>query len=248
MTDAAGAGRLRFRPTLIASLTAFVAFAVLIGLGVWQLQRLGWKTALSDELAMRRATPAIALPVGIDPQDLEYRRVRLSGRFLPGAELRSAPRNLNKRPGLYVFTPFRLDDGRQIIVNRGWLPKKLEDPGSRGGAAAGPLAFEATLLLEGWRGSDWLRPANDPDKNVWHYVDTAAMAEALELDRAVRGVYAVVLPGALPGKYPVAREPGVDLRNDHLEYAITWFGLAAILAVIFVIYHTRREGSGDPGA
>ncbi len=246
MTDTAGAGRLRFRPTLAGSLAASVAFAILIGLGVWQLQRLEWKTALSDELAVRKATPAITLPTSIDPQELEYRRVRLAGRFLPGFELRSAPRNLNKRPGLYVFTPFRLDDGRQIIVNRGWLPKRLEDPGSRDNAAQEPLAFEATLLRDGWRGSDWLRPANDPDKNVWHYVDTAAMANALGLSRTVQGVYAVALPGALPGEYPVAREPGVDLRNDHLEYAITWFTLAAILAVIFVIYHTRREGPRNP--
>ena len=240
-------GSFTFRPTLIGSIAAGLALALLLGLGVWQLQRLAWKTALIAELAERAQEQAIVLPPAFLPEEMVYRRVYLSGRFLPGRELRSAPRVLSKRPGLYVYTPFELDDGRQIIVERGWLPQRFEDPTSRpqdpseGGLPEGRLAFDAMLLREGWQGSEWLRPANDPAKNVWHYVDSLEMAAAAGLELPVSGVYAAVLPEQLPGEYPLARRPGVDLRNDHLEYAITWFALAGILLVIYAMVHVRRD-------
>ena len=235
-------GAFTFRPTLIGSLAAGLALAVLLGLGVWQLQRLAWKTALIAELTERSQAQAVELPPAVPPETMVYRRVYLSGRFLPDRELRSAPRNLVKRPGLYVYAPFELDDGRQIIVERGWLPQRLEDPSARADdLPGGRLAFEAVLLRDGWQGSEWLRPANDPGKNVWHYVDSLEMAAAAGLELPVPGVYVAVLPGQLPGEYPLAREPGVDLRNDHLEYAITWFSLAGILIVIYLLYHLRRE-------
>ncbi len=238
-------GSFTFRPTLIGSIVAGLALAVLLGLGVWQLQRLAWKTALMAELAERAQAQAIELPPAFLPEDIAYRRVHLSGRFLPGRELRSAPRVLAKRPGLYVYAPFELDDGRQIIVERGWLPQRLEDPTTRPDALPEErLAFEAVLLREGWQGSEWLKPANDPAKNVWHYVDSLEMATAAGLKLPVPGVYAAVLPDQLPGEYPLARPPGLDLRNDHLEYAITWFALAAILLVIYAIVHVSRENAG----
>lgn len=236
-------GSFTFRPTLIGSIAAGLALALLLGLGVWQLQRLAWKTALIAELAERSQAQAIELPPAFLPEEMVYRRVYLSGRFLPERELRSAPRILSKRPGLYVYAPFELDDGRQIIVERGWLPQRLEDPTSRpDGLPEGRLALEAVLLREGWQGSEWLRPANDPAKNVWHYVDSLEMAAAAGLELPVAGVYAALLPGQLPGEYPLARPPGVDLRNDHLEYAITWFALAGILLVIYAMVHIRRDG------
>ena len=237
-------GSFTFRPTLIGSIAAGLALVLLLGLGVWQLQRLAWKTALIAELAERSQVQAIELPPAFLPEEMVYRRVYLSGRFLPGRELRSAPRILDKRPGLYVYAPFELDDGRQIIVERGWLPQRLEDPTSRPESLPeGRLTFDAMLLREGWQGREWLRPANDPAKNVWHYVDSLEMAAAAGLELPVSGVYAAVLPEQLPGEYPLVRRPGVELRNDHLEYAITWFALAAILLVIYAMVHVRRENA-----
>ena len=109
---------------------------------------------------------------------------------------------------------------------------------------SGPQSFEAILLREGWRGTAWLRPANDPAKNVWHYVDTLEMAAAAGLEMPVAELYAVALPGQLPESGFRARQPGLDIPNNHLEYAITWFALAGILVVIFVLYH-RRRGKGS---
>jgi len=231
------------RPTLLGSLVAAAALAVLLGLGFWQVERLAWKSDLIAELRARAAEPALKLPPVFPPEDLQYRRVRLTGSFLPGKLLRSAPRNLNKRPGVYVYAPFVLTDGRTILVELGWLPLTASEFGT-GALPQGPQNFEAILLRDGWRGSDWLKPANDPAKNVWHYVDTLAMAGAAGLVMPVTELYAVAPPGALPpdllGGDLKPRQPGLDIPNNHLEYAITWFALAAILVVIFVLYHRRR--------
>ena len=236
-----GSGRSGFRPTLISSLVAGFALAILLGLGFWQLDRLAWKTALIEEIAARAEGPAIALPAEVDPAALEFSRVRLTGGFLPLPDLHSGYRNLDKRLGLQLYSAYRQDDGREIIVQRGWVPQRMEAPDAAGRAApTGPFALEVILLRDGWKGLSFLRPANDPEKNVWLYVDSAAMAAARGLENPVTGLYAVALPGQLPGDYPIARRPGLELVNNHLEYAITWFSLAAILVVIFVIYHRRR--------
>ncbi len=155
----------------------------------------------------------------------------------PGTPLRSAPRNLNKRPGFNFYAPFALTDGRTIQVELGWLPEAAADSAA---VPSGPQSFEAILLREGWHGTAWLRPANDPAKNVWHYVDTLEMAAAAGLEMPVTELYAVALPGQLPESGFRAWQPGLDIPNNHLEYAITWFALAAILVVIFVLYHRRR--------
>ena len=230
-----------FRPTLLSSLVAGAALFVLLGLGFWQVERLAWKTELIAELRARAAAPTLELPPVFPPDDLQYRRARLTGSFLPGELLRSAPRNLNKRPGFYLYAPFELSDGRTILVELGWLPEAKAETAAA--LPEGTQSFEAILVRDGWRGSAWLRPANDPAKNVWHYVDTLEMAAAAGLVMPVTDLYAVALPGQLPDSAFRARQPGVDLRNDHLEYAVTWFALAAILMVIFVLYHRRGKAT-----
>ncbi|MDJ0943738.1 MAG: SURF1 family protein [Kiloniellales bacterium] len=232
-----GSGRSGFRPTLITSLVAGAALLVLLGLGFWQVERLAWKTELIADLRARAAAPALELPPVFRSEELQYRRVGLAGRFLPEGLLRSAPRNLNKRLGFYFYAPFVLTDGRTILVELGWLPEPAADAAA---VPAGRQSFEAILLRDGWRGSAWLKPANDPAKNVWHYVDTREMAAAAGLEIRVAELYAVALPGALPETEFRGRQPGLDVPNNHLEYAITWFALAAILVVIFVLYHRRR--------
>ncbi len=233
-----------FRPTLLSSLVAGATLVVLLGLGFWQVERLTWKTELIAELRARAAAPALELPPVFPPEDLQYRRVRLAGSFLPGKLLRSAPRNLNKRPGVYLYAPFVMTDGRTILVELGWQSLAAAES-STAALPEGPQSFEAILLRDGWRGNDWLKPANDPAKNVWHYVDTLAMAGAAGLEMPVTEVYAVAPPGALPtdllGGELKPRQPGLDIPNNHLEYAITWFALAAILLVIFVLYTRRRD-------
>ena len=240
-------GARHFRPTLWPSLFTLAALAVLIALGVWQLERLEWKTALIEERQSRSQAPAIELPENLaEPANLAFRAVRLSGRFLHDHEFYLAARTRNGQVGLHVVTPFALDDGRVVLVDRGWISDRRRDPATRPeGQLPGELELTGLVRLPGWTGYGWLRPDNQPDENLWFWVDPAAMAAAAGLDPAVvplvTEVYLDAGPADNPGGFPVGGQTRLEMPNDHLQYALTWFALALSLAVIYVLYHLRRD-------
>jgi surfeit locus 1 family protein len=234
----------RFRPTLWATICAALAIAVLLGLGTWQLQRLQWKQELIAERESRSQGPAVPLPADLgDPSALAYTRVALTGHFLNNRELYFGAKTHRGAVGLHVVTPFVLSDGRSILVDRGWVPLNWGDPETRLPAQIfGEVTIEAILRPGGWAGFGFTRPANDPVKNLWLWPDLPAMAAQAGLDTAVTAVYAVALP--MPeqdSELPIALEPQIDLPNNHLSYAITWYALAVALLVIYLIFSTRRR-------
>lgn len=236
----------RFRPAFWPTATALPMLVLLVVLGIWQLDRLEWKEALIEERQSRSQAPAIALPEELgDPAGLRYRLVRVRGRFLHDRELYLAARPFDGEVGLHVVTPLALDDGRTLLVDRGWIPDAGRDPAARPeGQVAGEIELEGLLRLPGWTGLTWLRPENQPDENLWFWVDPPAMAAAAGLDGAIAGLYLDAGPAENPGGWPKGGQTRIDLPNDHLQYAITWFTLAISLAVIYVVYHLRRDTDG----
>lgn len=231
----------RFRPTLWATVAVVPALAILIGLGVWQLQRLEWKTALIEEMRGRMAAPAMELPKPLSNLDeLRFRQVELTGEFLHDHELYRRARKLRNTRGAFVITPMALADGRQVLVNRGWVPLDRLDPATRPDSLVeGQVTIEGVLRLGGWKGSDWFRPANDPEANSWLWMDLPRMAEAAGLSNPITKVYVDAAKNQTPGDYPVGGQTRVNLRNEHLEYALTWFALAFGLLAVYVLYHWR---------
>ena len=235
---------MRFRPGPWLTLCALSGIAVLIGLGTWQLQRLDWKEGLIAERAARLEAPAIDLPDPIErPEDLEYRRVRLVGLFRHDSEFHQGGRTHKNRVGFQVITPLRLLDGRTILLDRGWVPPEGKERARRGEIVHGdPVQVEAILRTGGWKGRDMLRPDNDADGNHWIWLDLPAMAAKAGLERPVTALYAVALPapgGPRPGA-PDPAEVQVQIRNDHLQYALTWYALAVALLVIYVLLGRRQ--------
>jgi surfeit locus 1 family protein len=242
----------RFRPAFWPMLIAGAGFLLLIGLGIWQLERLQWKT----ELIADRAAALAAAPVPV-PQDseaarrLDFHRVRAEGEFLHDHELFLGASNPAGTTGFHVVTPLRLADGRLLLVDRGWIPADRRDPGSRvAGQLAGTLAVEGILRwpVKGWPDwLDWALPSNDCGRNYWFWIDPAAMARCSGLSNVLP--YALEAgPAANPGGLPRGGVTRTDPRNDHLQYAITWFALAAALAVIYVLAQRRTRHSEEPPA
>lgn len=227
-----------FRPQFWPTAITATGLAVLIGLGVWQIQRLPWKEDLITKLKVRATAAAVVLPAGrlADPGDWEFRRVRVAGSFAHDKEMHLLNRSLNGSPGIHVMTPLRRADGRgAVLVDRGWVPFKRRMAASRpAGQLAGEIIVEGILRLE--KGKGRFVPDNEPGNNAWFYVDTRAMADhsgsAVE-----QGYYLVAGDDKVPGGYPVGRQWRLDIRNDHLQYAITWFSLAIGLLVIYLLYH-----------
>jgi surfeit locus 1 family protein len=235
----------RFRPTLWPTLFSAPVFLVMVGLCIWQVQRLHWKEGLIAERESRVAAEAIALPaVGVDPAGLEYRRVRLEGSFLHDKELYLGARSMNGNPGYQILTPFALANGGLVLVDRGWVPIERKMPESRvEGQVAGPQTIEGIVRLPPHQA--WMQPDNEPGKNMWFFVDLPAMA-AVAGAQIRTDLYVDAGPAENPGKYPVGGQTRIEMPNDHLQYAITWGLLALALAVIYVLYHLKLERERKP--
>jgi surfeit locus 1 family protein len=226
-----------FRPRLWPTLVTLPALAVLIGLGTWQVQRLQWKTELIAQREAALAAPPVALPD--DPAGfaaLAFRRVEAAGRFLHERELHLQPRVLHGQVGAHVLTPLQLDDGRILLVNRGWVPEAARDPARRPeGQVAGPQTV--TGVLRAGFAPGWFTPENQPAANQWFWIDIPAMARIVgePLLPAVLDADARPVPGGLP----VGGQTPTEIRNDHLQYAVTWYALAVALLVIYVLFHRQ---------
>ncbi|SFI95348.1 SURF1 family protein [Methylobacterium brachiatum] len=220
-----------------------VVFVVLLGLGTWQVQRRAWKLDLIARVDARVHAPAVPAPgpaewPRIGPDDA-YRHVWLSGTFLHDRE--TLVQAVTERGGgFWVLTPLRRPDGTIVLVNRGFVPGANRDPATR---QAGQVAGEARvtgLLRLTEPGGAFLR-ANDPGDGRWYSRDVAAIAAARGLtDVAPYFVDADATPN--PGGLPVGGLTVIAFPNSHLVYALTWYGMALMLAgaVISIILRGRR--------
>jgi surfeit locus 1 family protein len=237
----------RFRPLLAPALAAFIAFAILLALGVWQLERKAWKESLIAQIEARaHGTPGEIVPEGHWAEwraaDDEFRRVRLAGTFLHDKEvavhgLLSAQRGAPVQ-GFYLFTPLRLASGAAVMVNRGFVPSELRDPARR---TEPPSAGEATVtgLVRAPETPGWFMPDNSPERDEWFTRDLAAMARARGVDRvAPFWVDADPVPNAT--EWPRPGQTRLAIPNNHLGYALTWFGIALTLVAVFGAWSWTR--------
>lgn len=235
------------RRLLLPALFAAAAFCVLSGLGVWQLQRLAWKEALIAAIADRsQAAPAAVPPpaewAALDPQDYDYRRVTVTGTFLHSSEqlvfrILEGGKSSLSAAGFLALTPLRLPGGQTIIINRGFVPQELRDPAKR---QAGQISGAVTItgLMRPPEPRNFFTPADDPAKGLWYTRDPGAMAKALELARAAPfTIDADASPN--PGGWPLGGLTALAIKNDHLSYALTWFGLALTLLAVFAVFVWR---------
>lgn len=238
------------RGLLLPALVVSAAFCVLVGLGTWQLERLRWKEGVIAAVAARADAPAGPLPDPatwdrLDREHDEYRHVRLSGTFDHAREalvytVRGESEPGLKGQGFYVITPLMRPDGPPVLVNRGFVPQDRRDPATRAeGQVAGEVEVLGLLRLP--EEASWFVPANDPARNAFYRRDPGEIAAARGLSGAAPFIVdadAAPNPGGLP-------QGGVTRRsfpNRHLEYALTWYGLAATLVgVCIAVAWTRRR-------
>lgn len=217
--------------------------AVLLGLGTWQMQRLAEKQALIADLAARAVQVPSDLPATLaDPAAMEFAPVRLRGQFRHDRELFVGARVYQGEAGFHVVTPFVLADGRAVLVNRGWVPSAKQAPETRAaGQIAGTVTVDGILRTGGWKGNDLFRPANSPEKNLWLWMDLPAMAAHADVANTETSFYVAAGGTANPGGLPVGGFGRPEVRNTHFGYAMTWYGLAVVLLVIYVVHQSQRR-------
>ncbi len=234
--------------------TVFVicGVAILCGLGIWQLDRKVWKENLVAALTTRLERAPESLPpreawLRLVPETNEYTRVSFPAEFLEGQEALvytpgSPLRPDVKGPGYWVFAPAQLAGGSIVLVNRGFVPLDRKDPTTRpGGATQGTVEIVGVMRWPETRGL--FTPAEDAAGNVWYLRDPKAMADAKKWASAAPFYVDQESPTPVGG-WPKPGKLAVALPDNHLQYAITWFGLALALAGIYVTWlarHFRRR-------
>lgn len=211
-------------------LVGLAGVVVLVWLGVWQLQRLEWKQAILAEIDARLAAAPVAVPTAPDPEADRYLRVRTEGTILPG-EIHVYTGGPSGGVGYRVIAPLALADGRRILLDRGFVPIADKDTAR----PAGPVTVTGNLV---W--PDDGPPAPDRAKNIWTGRDVPLMAADLGTEPVL-----VVAATAEPAGGPVPIPVTVSIPNDHLGYAITWFGLAAVWTLMTLLWLWRIKRGTD---
>lgn len=231
----------RIWPVLLASA---IGLAILISLGVWQVQRLAWKEGLLAQLAANAVAPPIGLAEAearaARGDDLEFVRVAFDATYKHDATMKMIT-SYDRGQGWTIITPALTPDGFAVIVDRGRIPAERLESFDK---PEGQVKVEGVIRTYG-HGKAYFDPENDPTSNLWYWWDVPAMQAAGGLAAGAKPFPFVVqlLPSAAAADFPRPQEPQANLANNHLGYAITWFGLAATLLGVagFYVYDLRRR-------
>jgi surfeit locus 1 family protein len=240
----------RRRSLLIPIVFVLAALAGLSALGTWQLERKAWKEALIAELDRKLSAPPTDLPARerwsqLNAATDEFRRVAFPAEFLPGEEALvyssgSSLRPDASGPGYWVFAPVRLTGGSVVVVNRGFVPEGKQDPAGRQ-KPSGVVDIVGAMRWPEARGT--FTPADEPAKGLWFTRAPAAMAAAKNWGNVAPFYIDQEAPPA-PGGLPRVAPLKPSLTNNHLQYAITWYGLA-LVTLIAALFFVRAQRRGD---
>ena len=234
-----------------------VMVAAFTALGLWQLQRRAEKHALTAALTERLAAEPEAFPSppqwnALRPESDEFRRIRFEASFTSAPDAMvyssgSAVRDDISGPGTWAFMPARLKSGETVVVNAGFVQNTMQDRRLEDRAVK-PLVTGEPVTMTGYirfgEAAGLLTPAENPAKRLWFARDHLAMATSLGWGE-VAPFYIDLEQPAPPGGIPKPGPLQVHLRDDHLQYAITWFTLAAAVAIAFLVWwRGRRRSAG----
>jgi surfeit locus 1 family protein len=218
------------------TVAAVCAFAVLIGLGWWQLERLAWKEALLQRFDAAVDAASAGLDEALAAQraggDIAFNPVHFRASPLSGDELHLywAVRG---EAGWRIVAAVTTDAGAVVLLDRGFVPEATRN------AARPPLEAHTRFIgrVQLPETQKLFTPDNEPGRNLWYWRDLDAMAGALDVDPAALVPFYVLLESPAPaGGWPRPEAVPERPRNPHLGYALTWFGLAAALAGVYIAF------------
>lgn len=235
---------------LALAAVAVLLFAGFLALGIWQVERRAWKLDLMDRVAQRVSAPAAALPPmaqwpQITAASDEYRHLEVSGHFLNDRETLVQAVTI-QGAGFWVLTPLQLADGTTLLVNRGFVPPEARTPATRHATESNAEVTVSGLLRLSEPAGGFLRH-NDPAGDRWFSRDVAAIAQARGLGQAAP----FFLDAGAPARNSISAAPAwplggltvITFKNNHLVYALTWFGLALMVlgASVLVVREERQR-------
>lgn len=219
-----------FKPKLIPTIASITALAILFTLCGWQLKRLSWKENLINLRIERFEGKSLSLESINNPEKNEFRKVSINGMFLNDKEMFMPALSKRGNNGFHILVPLETKNGKIIIYDTGWVPTHKKEKIDRESNVDNSFSIkEAVIRLPGRKGK--FQPDNEPQNNFWFFVETNVMANYLDLE--LEQSYYLEATNNGPNGFPIGNQTRIYIRNNHLQYAITWFLIACGLIGVY---------------
>ena len=226
-----------FKPRSFPLFAFIVALSILLGLSGWQIKRLNWKTDLiSQRISSFESDPISFINLN-QPEKNEFRKVFVDGQLLNEFEMYMPALSKRGNNGFHILVPLKTTSGKLIIYDTGWIPLKIKEKEKRLlNISKNPQTFEAVIRTSGRKG--YFQPDNDTDTNTWFFVEPELMSEYLKMNFENQYYLEAVKNG--PNGFPLGNQTRIYLRNNHLQYALTWFMIACGLIGVFFFANIKK--------
>ena len=233
-----------FRPYFWLTIFFIPSLILLLGLGIWQLKRLEVKSEIIKTFKDRAYSNPINLPFNnVKINAVEFKRVVVKGFFLNDKEIYLNGKTYEGNAGFHVITPFKTNNDQIVFVNRGWVSEKYRLPSSRPFSIINK-EIEIDTILRSPQKKGYFVPENDPKNGFWFTLNPKEIANWLEIENSITSFYLDVLRKKDIITLPIAPKINIDIRNVHLNYALTWFGIALSLIGVYLSYHLSNGRIG----
>ncbi len=216
--------------TIFTVLFLLGAVCTMLFLGNWQLQRLEWKTTILADIAKQESTDAMATALDLSNTD-EFQRGFIDGEYMQVKPIRLAPRTNDGKVGYHFIQPFKTNNDNIILVNMGWVSNDTKSVTFN----TKPKRIAGYLKTPDSKGS--FTPNNNPDQNLWYFIDINDVRDRLGGDVHPQMLYLESPEKAIPKPFSGLPKP----RNNHAQYAAFWFGMAGLLVFLSGLLIFRRK-------
>ena len=216
---------------------AFIcAFSILISLSLWQVKRLKWKSQLINERVASFELDPINLEDITNPEKNEFRKVLVKGEILNEHEMFMPALSKRGNNGYHILVPLKIAD-KLFIFDRGWIPLKRKDREKRLLNEISELhEIEAIIRLPGKKGR--YQPDNEPENNFWFFVEPNLMSEYTGMK--LQADFYLEAKNNGPNNSPLGNQTRIYIRNNHLQYAITWFLISLGLVGVYLASSIKK--------
>ena len=227
-----------FRPLLWPSIFSVIIFAILFSFGTWQVKRLFWKEALIERYTTQSQSNPIKNPSKLDSSINEFKSLEFTGSFLHKNEIYITGKTYEGNAGFHVITPFELNNNKIILINRGWVSEGYRNPEKRKfSLVEGQILIKGIIRYPQKKG--YFVPENDGKNGFWFTIKPNEINKFINLssNKEVNNYYIDALRQGEKLTLPIGVTGKPKLRNQHLSYAVTWYGLALSLLFVYFSYH-----------
>jgi len=227
-----------FQTKLIPFVAFVVALSILVGLSTWQFKRLKWKSNLIDIRVTMFEGEVKPLKVISEPSKAEFQKTSVKGKLLNEFEFYMPALSKKGNNGFHILVPFKTVENKFIIFDTGWVPLLKKDRDKRiNNIEYEEKEFIAVVRIPGRKG--YFQPENDPVKNFWFFVEPTLMEKQLKFSLEKKFYLEAFNNG--PNGFPLGNQTRIYLRNNHLEYALTWLMIAFGLVGVYFFASIKKK-------